>query len=355
MKELNKNRASNFELLRIVSMLLIILHHFVVHSSYNFINNNNSIVNNFFVALFQSGGKFGCVLFAMITGYFMIKSNIKLKKIIMMEGQVLFYSIILFLIFIISGKQIGEGMVIKYFMPNIYKVYWFFSGYFILYLFIPYLNKMLLGLNKKEFLYLLGIGFGYLILLPNIFPDRAFISEVIYLFYYYIIGAYIKLFGDKFTEKKYYLIVFCISYLMMPLFSMFMRSLSISNISLSGEVWKFSRIDSIFIFISSICLFLYFKNLNIKHYKVINLLASLSFGVYLFHEHPLMKKYLWRNLFSIDKFINSSLFIFEGLIIAVIVYMIGSIIEWIRQVIFKYFTKIMKKDSRIKKYTCLVK
>lgn len=65
-------RDSNFELYRIVAMLLIIAHHFVVNSgildkAYEAPLSANSI----FLFLFGAWGKTGINCFMMITGYFM--------------------------------------------------------------------------------------------------------------------------------------------------------------------------------------------------------------------------------------------------------------------------------------------
>lgn len=158
-KELN--RESNFELLRIVSMIFIILHHLMVHSNYNLGLDIN--VQKFILSIFRCGGKLGVVLYVMITGYYMInKKGIKIKKLVGLELQVLFYSIILFIIFKVFGNlNITSEMVSKLFFPNISKTYWFFSSYFILYLCIPYLNKLIINISKRDFQKLLLIGFVF--------------------------------------------------------------------------------------------------------------------------------------------------------------------------------------------------
>ena len=148
-KEINR-RESNYELLRIISIIFIIFHHFVIHSTYDFSIGTANVFNDFLVALFHAGGKFGVVLFVMITGYYMInKKEIKIKKLFLLEGQVLFYSILFYLVFVIfMGKEFVVRELFMYLTPNINWVYWFFSTYFILYLLIPYINKQV----KKIFM-----------------------------------------------------------------------------------------------------------------------------------------------------------------------------------------------------------
>ena len=73
MKKLWNKRESNFELLRIVSMLFIVAAHF---SLYNDFDGGMLLGNQFIYSFFRCGGKLGVFLFLLITGYFMINSNI---------------------------------------------------------------------------------------------------------------------------------------------------------------------------------------------------------------------------------------------------------------------------------------
>ena len=65
--KIEKSRECNFELLRIISMLMIIMHHYVIHN--NLIN--IGIFQNKVIAIFFAiGGKVGVNLFIMISGYY---------------------------------------------------------------------------------------------------------------------------------------------------------------------------------------------------------------------------------------------------------------------------------------------
>ena len=75
-------RNSSLELFRIITMLVIIAHHYVVNSGLTEVLQQNTSVsfNSVFLCLFGWGGKTGINCFVLITGYFMCKSNITLKK-----------------------------------------------------------------------------------------------------------------------------------------------------------------------------------------------------------------------------------------------------------------------------------
>ena len=79
----HSTRESNFELLRILAMLMIVASHYAVHGI-GFDNwTTGSLVNRWCIAFFFSGGEIGVALFFMISGYFLIiKEKISVKKVV---------------------------------------------------------------------------------------------------------------------------------------------------------------------------------------------------------------------------------------------------------------------------------
>lgn len=93
-----KTRDANFELLRIIAMIMIIILHFNNGGNNILISvDKNSMQWYFFYFL-----EYSCIiavnLYVMISGYYMIKSKIKIKKMLMLELQILFYSILVYII-----------------------------------------------------------------------------------------------------------------------------------------------------------------------------------------------------------------------------------------------------------------
>ena len=65
----------------------------------------------------------------------MIQSELNVKKAILLEGQVLFCSISILVVFLLMVKVVSANDIVKVIFPNITDMYWFFSSYFVLYLF----------------------------------------------------------------------------------------------------------------------------------------------------------------------------------------------------------------------------
>ena len=145
-----KSRMSNFELLRIICVILIIAHHYSVHG--NWLDKVCGLTfNNAIIDFLAIGGKIGVSCYLLITGYFSVKSTFNIKKIFKLVFEVLFYSIgifIIFNLFNINILNIDSSIILKSFFPITYSLYWFITLYIILYIFSPYLNKLIFSLKK---------------------------------------------------------------------------------------------------------------------------------------------------------------------------------------------------------------
>lgn len=96
-----KLRLSNFELIRIVAMLMIVGAHYLGHGvlrvrtsdAYNTFMQGD-LINQMISVLYSPGGKTGVALFFMITGYFLCnkKELISQKKLV---SQSFFYALLL--------------------------------------------------------------------------------------------------------------------------------------------------------------------------------------------------------------------------------------------------------------------
>lgn len=122
-----KIRESNFELLRIIAMILIVLHHFYYNNitiDYVHITRNEMISQ-----IISAGGKIGVNLFVLISGYFLINSKFNIKKLIKLFGETWFYSVAIALIAILGLKiQIGIKELLQVIFPITYNQYWFITA-----------------------------------------------------------------------------------------------------------------------------------------------------------------------------------------------------------------------------------
>ena len=90
-----KDRMSNFELLRIISMLIIVIYHFALHG--NIINSAQGISKAVSNVLFI-GGTLGVNLFVLIGGYFMVDTDFRIKRLLKLWFATFFYSALISII-----------------------------------------------------------------------------------------------------------------------------------------------------------------------------------------------------------------------------------------------------------------
>ena len=136
-------RQSNFELLRILAMVIIIAHHFAFHSGFEFPNDRLSI-NRLWIQFILIGGKIGVNIFILISGYFLVLAKQrKTSKVLKLWGQLFFYSIIIYIVFVVSGEVAFDIKgLIKSLAPITFCQWWFASTYFVLYLLTPFINAV---------------------------------------------------------------------------------------------------------------------------------------------------------------------------------------------------------------------
>ena len=91
------------------------------------------------------------------------------------------------------------------------------------------------------------------------------------------------------------------------------------------------------VFLLSLMMFIYFKGINIKYNKTINSIASISFGVYLFHDNDFFRETLWKNILHVKYFynVNPIILILHIVLSVVIIYCLTYILEFIRKKLFK--------------------
>lgn len=106
------------------------------------------------------GGALGNAIFILITGYFMINKIVRTKKIILLVFNMLFYSwLILICVYIVMPELLTSAKIIKLILPILFGENWFVTCYIQFFCFVPYLNKFLIVLDKRQYLAFLLIVF----------------------------------------------------------------------------------------------------------------------------------------------------------------------------------------------------
>lgn len=146
-------RDVNIEILRIIAMLMVIILHCFGRAVK--LNDMNMYSLNYIVLLFINFlASVANGIFIIITGYYMCNKPLKLKKVLLLWGKTLFYSVAIYIIFCFIGEK---SYVKQSFFPVISGSYWFISAYITLCFFSPIINILINKMTKKQFQYLICI------------------------------------------------------------------------------------------------------------------------------------------------------------------------------------------------------
>lgn len=344
----NFSREANFELLRVIAMIMVTMLHTLGHGgvleAYEF--GSARYIAMWFI---ETLSYVSVNLFVLITGYFMVNSNFKISRIIKLSVQVEFYSLICLIIakFVLK-QEINIEDIVSALFPLTGGIYWFASAYAVLIALSPLLNKFIHSMSKNEhFLACISLCTIFCVIPTFLFWSRGILSsgsDFAWFIVLYISAAYIKLYSEdtlylNCKRKSYFIIyiILCSLCVLSRLFIGQICKITFGTIKGSGLFYSY---NSILIFVASVCLFMFFRTLEIKNNKIISKIAvglgSVCFGAYLCSDNPFLRKPLWDfvNLPQMAKNVNRGGTV---LLIAVvlIIFLIGCIIEWIRVRIFK--------------------
>ena len=334
---LQKERNSSFELLRLISMLLIVMHHYSLHGGFDYMSTLS--LRLYFIQCLNMGGKLGVNLFILISGYFLCKSNFKWQRIIKLELEVIFYSLVIGIIFLIlfpEGKSFNN--LLREIMPLLSGRYWFYNTYFVLILLSPFINKLIVALSKDEFKKLLLIFFVLWVLIPFVHGLKAIeMSNLGWFIFLYLIAAYIRFFKEDFTKKTttFYISLGIRTYILILLSVLVFDLLGLLDSRFQKYFDYFLKMNSILVFACSILLLIGFSKWNINYKRSINILASTTFGIYLIHDNKLVRPFLWKELLENATYFDSNKIFLHAFLSILSVYICCIVIDLMRQFIFE--------------------
>jgi surface polysaccharide O-acyltransferase-like enzyme len=330
-----KERESNFELLRIVLMVMIVGIHYFLHGG---VLKTLTIhdFNYYIVNIIYSFIIIAVNCFVLLSGYFGIKA--KIDRLIKLELQVLFYSIIIFIIFV-TFRIIPFGIreAITSITPIVSSRWWFITIYILLFIVSPYVNMILNKISKGNYIKLLTIGLFLCIILPTVKLNPLNNNNGLSLYnfiFLYSLGAYIKKYFNKDISKYKYLI----SYIVFSIL-IFLGNVALSIVA-KKNVTMFYNYDNIFVLLSSISLFMFFKGIRIKS-KFINSISPLVFGVYLIHDHRYVRDFIYSKIFKTSEYYNSSFLLINAVLSILTIFIVCITIEYLRVSVFNKMENII--------------
>lgn len=339
-----KSRSANFDLLRIVATFMVIMMHFLWHGNVLSECKYGTLSYYFFWGI--RAAVYPCVnCFVLLGGYFNCDKKIRISKIVELEIQTLFYSILGFSIALFIGSiSINFKTLRETILPFSSESYWYVTCYIILLLIAPILNIAINNMKKSELQVVICLLFVVYSVVPmlTVWPTNHFSMgrDVPWFIELYLIAGYIKRFGIS-TRIRTATGIYVGAVILLILSSFvigILTNLVLGRATLTELLYVN---NSPLVLLESLALFLGFKQVEIQENvgRIISKIAQCSFGAYLLHENVLLRNIIWNSL-DPNRFLGANngvlLTVIYMLVATLIIFVCGSIIESIRKIIMSH-------------------
>ena len=279
-----KNNHFWIDLLKSLAAFAVIILHISIPVVNDLASKENWLTGNFYESL----TRFCVPIFVMVSGVLLLGKKMEIsmflrKRFLRLIFPFAFWSVIYLALKINYNLSLSEilSFSIKLLKEGTEFHLWYVYMIVGLYLIIPILNKWILNSTKKELIYFLSIWIFVILLdLPLInklftrIDLRYFTGYLGYLVLGYFLCHFVNL------KKKFGLLLFIFGFLITFFATYF---LSKNSLKIDGKYYNYLSINVV---ISSIGIFMIFKDYVVKNSIIvqsISLISKYSYGIYLSH------------------------------------------------------------------------
>lgn len=206
----HKKRMVNIEVLRLLAMMMVVSLHYLAKGELLEKLTGPLSAKGHLAWILESFSIAAVDVYVLISGYFLVETGFRCRRVISLVLQVMFYTCLLPVVLIITGiLPVGEITfynILQCIFPTNMLHYWFVSAYVLMFLFTPVLNAAVHGMKKKQLQAAIVILLIMESLSKTVIPVRLELDNLGYDAYWfmvvYLIAAYIRLYGIPFLEGK---------------------------------------------------------------------------------------------------------------------------------------------------------
>lgn len=211
----------------------------------------------------------------------------------------------------------------------------FVGSFIVFYLFVPFLNMLISKLNKSQHFRLMCLS----VIVFSVFYTLTALQACRYVLWFmtlYNIGSYIRMYPNKYTDRKKYAIMGTMFFLLLTWGSIYAIDLWGGKLGFSNYYYFCCDSQKVLALGLSVSVFVWFKNLHIKYNRIINALAASAFGVLLIHSNSwTMRHFLWDDLLNVPYFYNTVWLPLHFIFSVMSIYLFCFFIDKIRAFIFE--------------------
>lgn len=227
----------------------------------------------------------------------------------------------------------------------------FASTYLFFYLLLPFVKKSVDGLEQKPLKFLIVIIFYAQILEQIIMKFTGWMQPIfslptLFLFCYTLL-FYLKRYPVRIIENKFFsgmIVIFVWAFVYVTNYMAFKNGNRYLTFINSFNVDE----SSLLYVIAGIALFFFFKEINIPQSKLINKIATCTFGVLLIHDHQFFRYALWQKIVKTQEWYYSDKYILYFVFVTFCVFITCSVFDFLRQITIE---KLIMKSKLVNKAT----
>lgn len=386
----------NIEVLRLLAMMMVVSLHYLAKGELLEKLAGPLSAKGHLAWILESFSIAAVDVYVLISGYFLVETGFRCKRVISLVLQVMFYTCLLPILLVVTGiLPVGEITfynILQCIFPTNMLHYWFVSAYVLMFLFTPVLNAAVHGMKKKQLQAAIVILLIMESLSKTVIPVRLELDNLGYDAYWfmvvYLIAAYIRLYGIPFLERKEGKGGRAVLCYIGACFGMYLLTMAIRGAYLlTGQFENFIEsaygYNHLLTIGAAVALFYVFKNreerrqtesAKIEEGKqafvegvkteernaadrrgylsgLICGIAPCSFGVYLLHEQVNVR-YLWPFWLGADRCDSAFSLLWHWAAAILTVMVIGLVVDYIRGLLFRSVGKLLADgglDRRLRK------
>lgn len=300
---INPERNSSIELLRCLAMFFVVMSHASAHGVFPV--TASSVSFNSFTLDWMTLGNLGTDIFVILSGCNLYGKKLRLRSVLNVIVQVWVISLLGLIVCGLSGYVLSIKDILNALFPIMSDSWWFATAYLVLLLLTPSINIFVENVNRKQFKTCLITMIVLWCFIPTLSKQDMYGETLLQMIMFYLLGAYLRKYPDKLlNQKKNAKIAVVITMILLFISSAVIRVFNAKIMMLPFKTTMLYGRTSVLIVscaLAMVSLAIYappFKN------RLINTIGACTFGIYLLHEHPLIKNILW------TKWIDNSQFFF---------------------------------------------
>lgn len=349
-----KKRMANMEALRLLAMMMVVSLHYLGKGEL-LVNLTEPLLPRDYAAWLLECFSIAAVdVYILISGYFLVETKFRVRRLISLVLQILFYSCLIPVILVLTGRLSVSELTLYDIWQCIFPInmnqYWFMSAYVLMFLFVPVLNAAAHALKKEQFQVVIILLLAVESLSKTVIPARLVLDnegyDALWFMVVYLIAAYIRLYGIPFLEEKnraaYLYILTCLGIyaLLMAIRGMYLFTGRFEDFMSAPTGY-----NHLLTIGAAVALFYAFKNWRFGEKQsrpgtIICRTAPYSLGVYLLHEQ-IYVRYEWPFLLGAGRCTSVASLAGHWIAAILIVMVCGLAVDFCRDVLFRSGGKLL--------------